>query len=285
MRKRFLLLVPLLACSGLSTRRPADGDALVIDGKLEGGAMGLTLADLARLPQRKLQGADPRAGRTLSFAGVALQPLLTELLPLRRNPDLAIFYGRGGYRVAVPFNAIRQSLPILALSADGKPVGDALEGAGPLLLAWPDAEAPGLDSDPRHRWWWVRAVSRVEIASWQESYGRALRVPPGASDEARHGAELFASQCIHCHRLRGQGGTVGPDLSGWLSMPDAPALQGVLRDHLQTRSGIPATPPLAPAQVQEVAAFLRGVQLSGADHAEEAPEPPAATRPPAPKPY
>lgn len=272
MRKRFLLLIGLVSCGGLHVRRPAAGDALIVDGKVDMGAMGLTLAELSKLPQRSVRGAEPRSGRAAAYSGTALQPLLTDDLPLKRGADLAVFYGRGGYRVPVPFNAIRQSRPVLAATADGKPLDEVDRGTGPLLLAWPDAEAPGLDSDPRQRWWWVRGVERIEIASWQESYGRALRVPPGAGDDARHGADAFAAQCINCHRLRGQGGTVGPDLSGPLTVNDGDRMAALLRDHLGARSGMPGAPAVAPFTARQIWSFLSAVRATG-DRQDEPQEP------------
>jgi hypothetical protein len=267
---RLLALAALCACgSGPPVRPAAPGDALTFDGRLERGPIGFAAAELAGLPQRTLQGVDPRSGRAATFAGVHVQALLGEWVAPRRGADVAVFHGRGGIRVAVPFNAIRQSKPALAIAADGRPVGEWDAGAGPLLLAWPTAEAPGLDTDPRQRWWWVRGVTRVEVAAWQEAYGRALRVPAGARDEARPGAETFASQCIHCHRLRGAGGEAGPDLTSWLEGRPAGALARALRGHLAARSGIASAPDLAPGAVAQLEAFLQAVHLSGPDRPQD----------------
>lgn len=285
MRKRFLVLLATLSCSGFPLRKAAPGDALVVDGKLEHGPAGFTLRELAALPGRTVRGLDPRVGRAATFQGVALLPLLAEDLPLQRGVDLLVIHGAGGYQAAVPLNAIRQSRPVLALQADGQPLDQWSAGAGPLMLAWPDLEAPGLDTDPRHRWWWVRGVARLEAASWQEGYGRALRVPPGAADEARPGAEVFAGQCMPCHSLRGRGGTVGPDLSSWPSAGEAEKLAAALRGHVAPRAATPAAPEVPPAQVRQLAAFLHAVALTEADRPQDeikepAPRPPLAPPPP-----
>jgi mono/diheme cytochrome c family protein len=279
--RRILALVALAGCSGPHLRPPAPGDPLAISGAVEGGRLGIGAADLAALPRRTVRGVEPHDGREASFQGADLAPFLSERVPLKPGADVAIFHGRGGYRAAVPLNAIRQSRPVLASAADGKKLDEWDPAAGPLLLAWPDSEAPGLDSDPRQRWFWVRGVTLIELGLWQDGPGRALRVPPGAGDDARRGAEAFGAQCIHCHRLRGRGGEVGPDLTSWMrSAADASRLAEVLKDHLARKSGLKGVPEPGAQEVREVGAFLRSLALAGADGADE----PRGEEPPRPRP-
>jgi mono/diheme cytochrome c family protein len=115
------------------------------------------------------------------------------------------------------------------------------------------------------RWFWVRGVTRIDFAIWQEGYGRALRVPPGASDEARRGADAFGSQCIHCHKLRRQGGEAGPELTLLLAQGDDARLMAVLPGHLAARSGLPAAPEIAPSTARELLGYLRAVARAGQD--------------------
>jgi len=271
-----LLLTVLGSCSAWpKLRPPAAEDALRVDGLVEKGPFGFSLADLSKLERRTLRGADPRLGRESAYAGASLIPLLTEGIPLQRGVDTAFFHGGGGYLASVPLNAIRQSQPVLADEIDGKKLEQGSPGSGPLLLAWPDAEAPGLDTDPRHRWHWVRGVQRIELGAWQDTVGRALRVPLGASAEARLGADVFARQCFHCHRLRGRGGTVGPELTRALAEKPDLDVAGLLASHLAPRSGMAAAPELPPAGARQVAAFLRVVALAGPERPEDEVKPPA----------
>jgi mono/diheme cytochrome c family protein len=271
MRKPVLLaLAALAACSRAPARPPAAGDLLVVEGKVEKGPLGFAASDLAALPRRTLRGTDPAAGRVGTFAGPSLAELVADRLPLRAGVDVVVLHGRGGARVPVPLNAIRQSRPVLATEADGRPLDGGAGDSGPLLVAWPDAEAPGLDTDPRVRWWWVRGVSRLEMASWAEKYGRALRVPLGAGDEARRGADLFASQCLHCHRLRGQGGEVGPELTA--APLGGGRLEISLPGHLAGQAGGGA-PEISGAAARQVAAFLAAVQASAGDRPQDEPAP------------
>jgi len=273
MRKSFLLALSLASCGGPALRKAAPGDALEVVGQVERAPLGFTAAELAALARRTVRGTEPGSGREASWAGVDLAPLLTEGLPLKRGADTAVFHGAGGYRVALPLNAIRQIRPALATEVDGAPLQPATPGTGTAVLAWPVSEAPGIETDPRHRWWWVRGVARIEIVAWQPGYGRALRVPAGATDDARHGADLYASQCIHCHRIRGQGGVVGPELAAATPARDAAELAAALAKH---GGGVPArTPALPPGGASQVASFLRAVQVaSGGPEDPPEPEPP-----------
>jgi len=291
MRKRFLTLLLLASCSTPPLRKAVPGDLLTFEGKhLERGPVGFGPAELAALPRRTLQGVDPRSGRAGAFEGVDLQAVLLDWIPLKRGADLVVFHGAGGLRVAVPMNALRQHRPVLATVAGGKPVGEWDPGAGPLLLAWPSLESPGLDTDPRQRWWWVRGVTRIDVVAWQEAYGKALRVPPGARDEARLGAEVFASQCLHCHRLRGVGGEAGPDLTAAPAAPSGDALATLLRGHLAARSGMASAPDPGPAAAAQVDSFLQALRVAGPDRPQDEvkepeqlpprPPPPAGAYPP-----
>jgi len=278
-------LLLLASCASPPIRKAAPGDLLTVEGKqVERGPIGFGAAELAAVPRRTLRGVDPRTGRGAAFEGVNLQELLADWLPLRRGADLVVFHGAGGVRVAVPFNAIRQNRPVLATLANGQPIAAWDEGAGPFLLAWPNVEAPGLDTDPRQRWWWLRGVTRVEVVAWQEGYGKALRVPPGARDEARLGAEVFANQCMHCHRLRGVGGVAGPDLASSPGGQSPEALASLLRGHAAARSGMASAPDPSPTAAEQVGAFLQAVGTAGPDRPQDEVREPerAPLRPPPP---
>lgn len=287
MRTRLALACTALlaACTGLVLRKPVPGDALVIAGKVEKGPYGISAAELATRPRRILRGVEPRSGIEAAFEGLDLAPMLTEGLARLPGTDLVIFYGQGGVRAAIPLNVIRQSRPVLASTADGKPVDERIPGAGPLLLAWPDAEQPGLDTDPRLRWFWVRGVTRLDFAVWQEGYGRALRAPPGSTDEARRGADAFGSSCIPCHKLRRVGGDAGPELTTLLARGDEARLLAILPGHLAARSSAAGAPEVSPATARELAAFLHAVAMTGQDPVgeEEVKEPPPYRPPPPPQ--
>ena len=266
MRTRLALAVALLACSGGRPFVTRGAPVVTFDGKVEKGPAVLGTADLQSLARRGFDALPP-GGERARFEGLALSPLLGDTLELGHEADTAVFHGEGGRAVAVPLVSIRQLKPVLADKADGVAIAAWRRGAAPLQLAWPNLGAPGIDTDPRVRWWWLGGVQRVEIVSWIATYGRALRVPPGASDAARLGADVIDTSCLGCHRLRGVGGTRGPELTAALVKGEPSALAPRLRVHLQHASGEASAPEITPAAAGQVVAFLRAVEL--AVHAED----------------
>jgi mono/diheme cytochrome c family protein len=281
MRTRLVVVVALLACAAPRARTPSGEEVFSIAGRVEGGTSRFGLDDLPRLPRRSFDAVPPQTGARARFEGVALATVLAEVVEPARDADLAVVHGKGGLVVAVPLVSIRGLKPVLADRVDGAPAAGWRADAAPLVLAWPNLDNPGLDTDPRLRWWWVPGVTKVELASWAATYGRALRVPPGATDEARLGAEVLSASCLGCHRVRNVGGTRGPALDASRLASDGPALAGRLREHLRRTSGFETAPEVAPAQAANVAAFLRAVELAGPQREDEVKEPvtPPAARP------
>ncbi len=279
MRTRLLLATSLLACS---TPRPfpTRGEPVVsFEGKVEAGPHRIGAEDLKALPRRAFAATAPAGGAPARFEGMAIASFLADKIELKRDADLAIFRGEGGRAAAVPLTAIRQLKPVLADTVDGAPISGWRKEASPLQLAWPVQEWPGIDSDPRLRWWWVGAVTKVELASWSATYGKALRVPPGASDAARLGADVLATSCMSCHRVRDMGGTKGPELT--VAVAGEPkSFATAMRDHLRTASGHASAPETPPAAAGQVLAFLRAVELAARPE-DEVKEPERPEAPPA----
>jgi hypothetical protein len=276
---RNLLLAALalagLACGGRQGHT-AKGDAvLAFTGRVEHGPYTFGGDDLKHMPRRNFRALSPGASAPAKFEGVQVAQLISDVLDLKRGVDTAVFHGKNGYAVPVSMIVLKQLRPILADSVDAAPVSAWRDDAVPLVLAWPNVDQPGIDTDPRMRWWWVTGVTKVEMVSWTASYGRALRVPTGASDDARLGADAFSVQCMGCHKLRGVGGTRGPDITESASKKDLGALTSVMRDHLQ-RVG-PAWNEPSPLAVRQIAAFLHEIDVAGgrADEEPPPPEPPA----------
>jgi mono/diheme cytochrome c family protein len=279
MRTRLALAAALLACGGGKPFVTRGEPVVTFEGKVEKGPAVIGATDLESLARRGFEALPPD-GERARFEGLALAPLLGDRLELARDADTVVFHGQGGRAAAVPLVSIRQLKPVLADKADGAAIAAWRSEAAPLQLAWPNLGAPGIDTDPRVRWWWVGGVRRVEVVSWIATYGRVLRVPPGASDGARLGAGVLATSCLACHRLRGLGGTRGPELAAGLVAGDTQALANRLRPHLQQASGLASAPELTPVEVGQVVAFLRTVELAARSE-DEVKEPEKVEPPPA----
>src|SRR5919197_451224 len=284
MRNLLLLALALVACAAPRTPKPATGQVVLsIAGGVERGPFTFGGEDLKHLPRRSFRALPPNGDPVAKFDGVAVAAVLADVVELKKGVDIAVFHGKDGYTAPVSIAAIRQLRPVLADTVDGSSVTAWRDSAAPLVLAWPNVDQPGIDTDPRMRWWWVQGVTQVEMQSWVASYGRALRVPAGASDDARLGADAFSVQCMTCHKLRNVGGTRGPDLTAAAARKDFQSLASSMREHLQ-RVGPPGLEP-GPAALRQIAAFLREIDIAGskADGDEiQVPEPQAPPSPATP---
>ncbi|HET9594639.1 MAG TPA: hypothetical protein VFP65_03610 [Anaeromyxobacteraceae bacterium] len=288
MRTRLAIAIAVVACAGPRPRDPKGEVAFQISGRVEQGPYRFGVGDLPTLARGAFTAVPPQTGTKARFDGVAIGDVLTRDVEVLRDPDVMLVHGRGGVAVVVPLAAVRQYRPVLADHVDGEPTASWRPEAGRLFLAWPNLDQPGFDTDPRVRWWWVPGVIKVELVNWLPTYGRALRVPPGAGDDARVGAEVLQGSCLTCHKVRGIGGTRSRDLKDELVRKDPDAFTAMLHDHLPKVSGIPSAPEVTTAQARGVAAFLRAIEIAGAgrveDEIKEQPMLPPPGRPGAPRP-
>ncbi len=208
MRKSWIVLGLLAACSG-GARLPttAQGDTVLeVRGALKGGSRALGRADLAKLPRRSLRGVDPATGRSATWEGVSVVSLVSDRVELAKGADTVIVRTSDRAAIPIPLTLVRQWKPVLADKADGAALATP-------VLAWPTLEQRGLETDPRAEGWWARGVVAFEIVEWQKAFASALAIPDGATDAARRGATWYGDRCIRCHRMRGAGGELGPDLT------------------------------------------------------------------------
>lgn len=97
-------------------------------------------------------------------------------------------------------------------------------------MADPVAIAPGVRSasDPAPK----PVMSRFQ-AQAVVSYLRHIRggaAPPGITRDVQVAATTFANICVVCHKLSGEGGVVGPDLTHVGSRRDAAAIRDIIED-------------------------------------------------------
>jgi len=198
----------LAGCTG-GPRLPAKAQGetvLEVRGALKKGPYALGRADLEKLPRRTVRGVDPATGRTASWEGISVAPVVSDRVDLAKGADTVIVRTADRAAIPIPLTLFRQWKPVLADLADGERL------ASP-VLAWPTLEQRGIETDPRAAGWWARGVVAFELVEWQRAFAPALAAPEGATDAARRGSGLYADRCLRCHRMRGAGGERGPDLT------------------------------------------------------------------------
>jgi len=99
-------------------------------------------------------------------------------------------------------------------------------------LADPVAIAPGVRSasDPAPRPVLSRFKAQAVVAYLRRQY--AGDDPPVVDDDVMAAALTYANVCVACHRISGNGGTVGPDLTHVGSRRDEATLRRLIEDPL-----------------------------------------------------
>jgi hypothetical protein len=271
MRKRALLAATLLTCAGPRPHPPKGEVILTVDGAVEDGPYRFGRDDLPQLPHRAMQARAPGASEDARYEGLPVVPFLSDHVSLESGTDLAVFHGGGGEVAVLSIPALRQTKPLLAYHKDPQ----SHETAS-FDLAFPNLDEPGIDTDPAVASSWLPGVDRIEMRRYSTSYGRALRVPLGAKDEARLGADRITNSCLRCHALRGVGGTRGGELHD-LGIERDPALFSAhLKEHLRRLESDSPGARVGEGALREIVAFLEAVDRSGASAAGGGGEPPGS---------
>ena len=130
---------------------------------------------------------------------------------------------------------------------------------GPFYLIWSGAT----QSDP-HRYPWPYQLAAIEIAPFEARYPHTLPSGVPAGDPAWTGFAVFRSECVACHAVNGEGGTIGPELNLPMSIVEyrqADQLKRFIYDPAQFRySSMPANRHLTPAQLDGLIAYFTAMQ-------------------------
>jgi len=148
-------------------------------------------------------------------------------------------------------------------AAGWEPIDRARVDPGPYYLVWVRPHQRDV-----HRYPWPYQLTAIEIAAFADEYPHTI--PPGAAVDGPAGAgfAIFRDECISCHAINGEGGTVGPDLNVPQSIVEyrpVEQIKAYIRDPASFRySAMPAHPHLSDAQLDALIAYFRAMR--GAKH-------------------
>jgi mono/diheme cytochrome c family protein len=140
--------------------------------------------------------------------------------------------------------------------------------AGPFYLVWQYPERSRISNEQ-----WPYMLEKLTAVRSPELRWPQLKVDAAlpADAPARRGEEVFATQCLPCHRLNGGGGSeIGPDLGQPMAATDyltEAGLRALVRDPKSVRTWpqqqMPAFPPtiLSDTDLNALVAYLR--QIAG----------------------
>jgi mono/diheme cytochrome c family protein len=138
----------------------------------------------------------------------------------------------------------------------------------PFYLIW-----SGEGRNDPHRHPWPYQLDEIEIAPLEQLYPHVA--PPSAELDSAvaDGFAIFRTECIACHAINGEGGTVGPDLNVPRSIVEYRPLEQIKAYIRNPRSfrytTMPAHESLSDAQLDALIAYFRA--MSRAKHDPAAP--------------
>jgi mono/diheme cytochrome c family protein len=217
---------------------------------------------------------DPYYAREKRFHAVPLGCALA--LGFGAPPDAGesvLLRARDGYVRPTSFAALSAEGGWLAFSdaelATGDPRDPAFRPAwepidrrhldpGPFYLVWSGAG----QRDP-HRTPWPYQLAEIELAPLERLYPHTVPVGAAPDSAARRGFAIFRDQCIACHAINGEGGTVGPDLNVPRSIVEyrpAEQIKAYVRDPGSFRyTTMPAHRDLTEADLDALVAYFEAM--------------------------
>jgi mono/diheme cytochrome c family protein len=128
--------------------------------------------------------------------------------------------------------------------------------AGPYYMVW-----SGAGRNDAHRYPWPYELARIEVTRFEERFPHT--VPTGAPEGsgARRGFAIFRRECVSCHAINGEGGSVGPELNvprSIVEYRDAAVIKAYVRDPTAFRyTSMPPHLHLGDADLDGLVAYFR----------------------------
>jgi mono/diheme cytochrome c family protein len=208
---------------------------------------------------------DPYYGRPKRYLALPLGCVLAHGLGAAPTPEANVFLrARDGY--VKPASGARLAEPGAWLAfADAErmhgddpgwePIDRRQLDPAPFYLVWTGKE----QNDP-HRYPWPYQLAAVELAPFESRFPWTLPVGAAPGTPAREGFAIFRSECIACHAINGQGGSVGPELNVPRSIVEyrpAEQIKAYVRDPSSFRyTSMPAHHHLSDEQLDALVAYF-----------------------------
>lgn len=231
----------------------------------------LAVAELrAACHETRVEVDDPYHGRRKSYLACPLSEVLAAGFGVELNAaSEADFFlrARDGYTKPATGARLMEPGGYLAFADLSNPAG---EHAG-----WEPIDRRGADPAPfylvwarpgqrdTHRYPWPYQLAVIERAPFESEFPHTL--PRGEPDAAAAwtGFAVFRAECVACHAVNGEGGSIGPELNVPRSIVEyrpAEQIKAFVRDPQSFRyTSMPAHPHLSDAQLDGLVAYFRAM--------------------------
>lgn len=130
---------------------------------------------------------------------------------------------------------------------------------GPFYLVWADPKQHDPAVYP-----WPYQLDTIEIAGLDSVFPHVVPRGAAADSAAFAGYRIFSGECIACHAINREGGTVGPDLNVPRSIVEyrpAEQIKAYIRNPTAFRyTSMPAHPHLSDQQLDELIAYFTAMK-------------------------
>lgn len=232
----------------------------------------LTAAELSqRCGAQTVQLDDPYYGARKSYRACPLAAVLALGFgaPIGDFAGQTVFFrARDGYAKPAPAALLAEPGGFVAFAdadhARGddpgwQPIDRKRADPGPFYLVW-----TGAAQQDTTRYPWPYQLTEIEIAPIEKLYPHIEPTGLPAAAPGRAGYAIFTGQCIACHAINREGGTVGPDLNVPRSIVEyrpADQIKAYVRNPASFRyTSMPPHPALSDADLEALVAYFTAMK-------------------------
>ncbi len=233
----------------------------------------------ARCDTRRVEVDDPYYGRRKAFLACPLRTVLIlgfgEVVSTYADRNFFL-RARDGYVKPAAGSRLLEDGGFLAFAdaerARGddpgwEPIDRRQVDPGPFYLVW-----SGPQQNDVHRYPWPYQLASIEVARFETEYPNTLPRGAPASSSVWEGFAIFRSECIACHAVNGEGGSVGPDLNVPQSIVEyrpAEQIKAFVRNPRTFRyTSMPAHLHLSNRQLDALVAYFEAMKTRKRDPGE-----------------